>query len=294
MHLAIQFVSVEGAPVEKPARIGQELSRARLVGSGRGGRSARDQGIAIALVDHLGSDGARSRYVIEGGPPVPDFAYSPWLTANLTLDRWPAERGAPVAWDNVIVDSPSLGYVVATHQSLRTHIPQTVWTYYWALCDQAPKPARQWLLLVRADVEPENGGCHIEERRLAYGDAFEVADETGMRLIVVPCGKTGAYNMPFAIYGGRGDRISRTVFPLKFSETTGDTAFNIRYDATQRLFTSFVKGRGMGDCGSYYAWHIAEPGSADLLVLEEVRIKEECDAKADGGPATWPLAWKRQ
>jgi hypothetical protein len=29
---------------------------------------------------------------------------------------------------------------------LRTHIPQTVWTYYWALCDQAPKPARQWLL----------------------------------------------------------------------------------------------------------------------------------------------------
>ena len=124
--------------------------------------------------------------------------------------------------------------------------------------------------------------------------AFEVADETGMRLIVVPCGETGAYNMPFAIYGGRGDRISRTVFPLKFSETTGDTAFNIRYDATQRLFTSFVKGRGMGDCGSYYAWHIAEPGSADLLVLEEVRIKEECDAKADGGPATWPLAWKRQ
>ncbi len=148
--------------------------------------------------------------------------------------------------------------------------------------------------VVRADLEPENGGCHIEERRLAYGDAFEVADETGMRLIVVPCGETGAYNMPFAIYGGRGDRISRTVFPLKFSETTGDTAFNIRYDATQRLFTSFVKGRGMGDCGSYYAWHIAEPGSADLLVLEEVRIKEECDAKADGGPATWPLAWKRQ
>jgi glycine/D-amino acid oxidase-like deaminating enzyme len=69
------------------------------------------------------------RYLIEDGPAVPDFEYSPWLTANLTLDRWPSERGAPVAWDNVIVESPSLGYVVATHQSLRTHIPQTVWTY---------------------------------------------------------------------------------------------------------------------------------------------------------------------
>ena len=87
-----------------------------------------------------------ARYLIEDGPAVPDFEYSPWLTANLTLDRWPSERGAPVAWDNVIVDSPSLGYVVATHQSLRTHVPQTVWTYYWALADEAPRAARQWLL----------------------------------------------------------------------------------------------------------------------------------------------------
>jgi len=92
-----------------------------------------------------------ARYLIEGGPAVPDFEYSPWLTANLTLDRWPAERGAPVAWDNVIVDSPSLGYVVATHQSLRTHVPQTVWTYYWALADEPPRAARQWLLAARWD-----------------------------------------------------------------------------------------------------------------------------------------------
>ena len=84
--------------------------------------------------------------VIDQGPHVADFAYSPWVTANLTLDRWPVERGVPVAWDNVIVDSPSLGYVVATHQSLRTHIPQTVWTYYWALAHGSPVGQRQWLL----------------------------------------------------------------------------------------------------------------------------------------------------
>ena len=84
--------------------------------------------------------------VIDGGPATPDFQYSPWLTANLTLDRWPSERGVPVAWDNVIVDSPSLGYVVATHQSLRTHVPQTVWTYYWALADGPPRVNREWLL----------------------------------------------------------------------------------------------------------------------------------------------------
>ena len=84
--------------------------------------------------------------MIDGGPATPDFQYSPWLTANLTLDRWPSERGAPVAWDNVIVDSPSLGYVVATHQSLRTHVPATVWTYYWALADGPPRVNREWLL----------------------------------------------------------------------------------------------------------------------------------------------------
>jgi len=84
--------------------------------------------------------------VLDNGPATADFQYSPWLTANLTLDRWPSERGAPVAWDNVIVDSPSLGYVVATHQSLRMHVPRTVWTYYWALADGPPRANREWLL----------------------------------------------------------------------------------------------------------------------------------------------------
>jgi glycine/D-amino acid oxidase-like deaminating enzyme len=84
--------------------------------------------------------------IVDGGPSCPDFDYSPWLTANLTLDRWPANRGAPVCWDNVIFDSPALGYVVATHQSLRTHVPRTVWTYYWALADGPPAQNRRWLL----------------------------------------------------------------------------------------------------------------------------------------------------
>jgi glycine/D-amino acid oxidase-like deaminating enzyme len=84
--------------------------------------------------------------LVDGGPATPDFEYSPWLTANLTLDRWPAERSIPPAWDNVIFDSPGLGYVVATHQSVRTFIPQTVWTYYWSLARGTPLENRRWLL----------------------------------------------------------------------------------------------------------------------------------------------------
>lgn len=76
------------------------------------------------------------------------LVYSPWLTANLTLDRLPRERGrgAPPSWDNVIYDSPALGYVDATHQSLRTHSERAVWTYYWSLAQYAPADGRRALL----------------------------------------------------------------------------------------------------------------------------------------------------
>jgi glycine/D-amino acid oxidase-like deaminating enzyme len=85
-------------------------------------------------------------YVVEGAPPVSQFVYSPWITANLTLDRLPREKGSETAWDNVIYDSPALGYVNATHMSLRTRIERSVWTFYWALSDTSPDAARRMLL----------------------------------------------------------------------------------------------------------------------------------------------------
>jgi hypothetical protein len=87
-------------------------------------------------------------YLIENFQPQPlrDFTYSPWLTANLTLDRLPDSRGAEPAWDTVFLDSPTLGYVDATHQSIRSHIDKTVWTFYWALADGDPAQNRRLLL----------------------------------------------------------------------------------------------------------------------------------------------------
>jgi hypothetical protein len=81
-------------------------------------------------------------YIIEGAT-APGFVYSPWLTANLTLDRLPSEDSA---WDNVIYDSPALGYVVATHMSLKSQIDRSVWTFYWALANQTPADGRRLLL----------------------------------------------------------------------------------------------------------------------------------------------------
>ena len=68
-------------------------------------------------------------------PPLRRFEYSPWITANLTLESIPdLDRGEP-AWDNVVMNSPALGYVDAMHQSLRTFADRTVWTFYWALAE---------------------------------------------------------------------------------------------------------------------------------------------------------------
>jgi len=88
-----------------------------------------------------------AHYLIEGFPRLNSFEYSPWLTANLTLERPP--RGADTgerAWDNVVFNSPTLGYVDATHQTLRTRVDRTVWTFYWALA-QGPAAASRKLLL---------------------------------------------------------------------------------------------------------------------------------------------------
>jgi glycine/D-amino acid oxidase-like deaminating enzyme len=85
-------------------------------------------------------------YVIEGMPPLDPriWQYSPWLTANVVLDRPPGSLGA-VAWDNVCFESPTLGYVVANHQTGKVDGPM-VWTFYWALAEGAPAEMRKMLL----------------------------------------------------------------------------------------------------------------------------------------------------
>jgi len=74
-----------------------------------------------------------------------ETVYGSWMVANLTLRDRPASRGFPMAWDNVLYDSPSLGYVVATHQSGRDQGP-TVLTYYLPLVDIDPHAARARLM----------------------------------------------------------------------------------------------------------------------------------------------------
>jgi len=72
--------------------------------------------------------------------------YGAWVVANVHLRERPEERGhgAPPAWDNVFRDSPSLGYVCATHQRGRDRGP-TVWTWYYPFSDADPAAVRKRL-----------------------------------------------------------------------------------------------------------------------------------------------------
>ena len=86
-------------------------------------------------------------YVVRGGMRAPASTYSPWLVANLTLDRWPRRAWRAAGMGQRASLRAGLGYVVATHQSLRAHDDgPSVWTYYHALASRDPVTERAtWL-----------------------------------------------------------------------------------------------------------------------------------------------------
>ena len=120
-------------------------------------------GVDVLLYDHASSEtyAVTARHVISAMPLMvaariidtpqqyglhtPEYA--PWLVANFVLNRFPQEQGnSELAWDNVVYGSPSLGYVVATHQHIRVAKPEhTIFTAYTALNHDTPQNIRRWL-----------------------------------------------------------------------------------------------------------------------------------------------------
>jgi len=116
-----------------------------------------------------------ARHLVTGRPTGGD--YGAWAVANVHLRARPTERfGAPPAWDNVFHDSPSLGYVCATHQRGRDRGP-TVWTWYYPFPGDGADTRRklagagydEWAEVVVADLER----AHPEIRELV--DHIEIA-----------------------------------------------------------------------------------------------------------------------
>jgi monoamine oxidase len=137
-----------------------------------------DSGVEVVARHTGGVMGVRAEHVIMATPhmlnrrviaglssdarPEPVIDRGAWVVANVHLSARPRARqqDAPLSWDNVFYDSPSLGYVVATHQAGRDYGP-SVFTWYYPLTDDG-RVARQaldaasredWAAVVLADIE---------------------------------------------------------------------------------------------------------------------------------------------
>jgi glycine/D-amino acid oxidase-like deaminating enzyme len=138
------------------------------------------------------------------------FRYAPWVVANVTLRSRPSERGFPLAWDNVLYESESLGYVNATHQSDRLGHEDSVWTWYRPYCGAdvaaertsiSSKTWEDWRDAVLRDLVPahrdiEDHVARIDVWRWGHG-------------MVKPA--------PGFLWGGARERAAAPVGPVHFA-----------------------------------------------------------------------------
>jgi hypothetical protein len=116
-----------------------------------------------------------------------------------------------LAWDNVLFDSQSLGYVVATHQAGRDH-GKTVWTWYLPLTDANPRAARE--LLLSADWK-HWAEVVLADLRRAHPDLEALVE----RLDVWRWGHAMVRPTPGVLKGGALEVARRPVGRLHFAHT---------------------------------------------------------------------------
>ena len=168
------------------ARIASHIDTGHVVGSVR----ATDDGVVIEALDvarrqrlRVVADAAIvamprfvAAHVVDGwAESARGFSYSPWIVANISVDRLPAGRGAALAWDNVSATSNALGYVVATHQGLASIGGPSVLTWYLPLSEMPPAEARalmqarplaDWQRIVHDDLMAMNPDLEGAIRRI--------------------------------------------------------------------------------------------------------------------------------
>ena len=175
-------------------------------------------------------------------PPahVAAFDYGSWMVANLHLrDRPQGNLGFPLAWDNVLYDSPSLGYVVSTHQRGLDHGP-TVITYYYPLADPDSRAARNklleagwadWVDVALTDLER----AHRDIRTLAE------------RVDIMRWGHAMVRPRPGFVWGGARQAAARPFRGIHFahSDLGGVALFEEALDQGVRAAAEVLAARGL-------------------------------------------------
>lgn len=184
------------ADVNPVARDGKELVEVVALGRAPQAVGLRADRVIFAAPQFIAGKVLRP---YRDAPPahLTSFQYGAWMVANITLSGRPRPRARgehAVAWDNVLYDSPALGYVVATHQTGRDHGP-TVITYYYPVCDDDPRASRKRLYAAGRDEWADVALTDLEK---AHPDIRELAT----RVDVVRWGHAMARPSPGLLFGG--------------------------------------------------------------------------------------------
>ena len=156
-----------------------------------------------------------AKYVIDGftasGRDSSGFRYGSWLVANVHVKDRPANQGFPMAWDNVIRDSRSLGYVTATHQSGVDYGP-TVLTWYYPFADVDAVITRKQMMNLKwadwADVV-------LTDLRRAHPDI----DALVTRVDIMCWGHAMVQPLPGFVWSPDREQASRPIGPIHFAGT---------------------------------------------------------------------------
>ncbi|MCC9604195.1 FAD-dependent oxidoreductase [Stieleria sp. JC731] len=145
----------------------------------------------------------------QAGRDVSGFQYGSWIVANVSLNGRPAEQNTAMCWDNVIAESPALGYVTSTHQQGIDHGP-TVLTWYRPLTDLDPRISRaelmrltwdDWSRVIVSDLQKAHPGIRKLIKRIdvmRWGHAM-IQPRTGF------------------IWGGAREKASQSINRIHFA-----------------------------------------------------------------------------
>jgi hypothetical protein len=222
----------------------RHLARGAAIETGVAVQRVTPAGEVIA-VGQDGAFGIRARRVIVAVPtfvrarlvePQPGEAittgdHGAWAVANVHLRARPREaHHAPPAWDNVFRDSPSLGYVSATHQRGRDR-GATVWTWYYPFPGDTTQARTRlagagyadWAEVVLADLERAHPDVRalVDHLEIAFWGHGMIRPRTGALFGGVGSGGGG----------GRAER-ARPVGPIHFAHTdlSGVALFEEAFD----------------------------------------------------------------
>lgn len=146
-------------------------------------------------------------------PYFSEFEYGSWTVANLVLSDRPKTpaKSFPPCWDNVLYESPSLGYISATHQALVDYGP-TVLTWYYPIVEADAREARGKLLSAGRDHWAE---VALSDLQVAHPEIRRLVD----RIDVMRWGHAMIKPRPGFLWGGALQRASEPLRGIHFAHT---------------------------------------------------------------------------